>query len=104
MNGFRGAARSYDFVRECETILGEVPVGDPCPYCGYRRRNATHTSPKIEAETQHPNVVRRERDILERAGRTVAWQAKNASAILNEAYNAGLDGSHPVTPHAKSSA
>jgi hypothetical protein len=39
----------------------------------------------------------RERGILERAVRTVAEKARNASTIVNEAHNAGLDGSHPVT-------
>lgn len=42
-------------------------------------------------------VVARQEDILERAVRTVADQAKNASAIVDDAHNAGLDGSHPVT-------
>jgi hypothetical protein len=46
-------------------------------------------------------MARRERDILERAVRTVADQAKNANAIVDEAHNAGLDGSHPVTLQAK---
>jgi hypothetical protein len=44
---------------------------------------------------------RSERNILERAVRTVAEQAKNASAIVDEAHDAGLDGSHPVTLQAK---
>lgn len=44
---------------------------------------------------------RSERNILERAVQTVAEQAKNASAIVDEAHNAGLDGSHPVTLQAK---
>jgi hypothetical protein len=42
-----------------------------------------------------------ERDILERAVRIVAEQTKNASAVVNEAHNAGLDGSHPLTVQAK---
>lgn len=42
-------------------------------------------------------VVARQEDILERAVRTVADQAKNASAIVDDAHNAGLDGSYPVT-------
>jgi hypothetical protein len=46
-------------------------------------------------------VARHERDILERGVRTVAEQAKNASAIVDEAHDAGLDGSHPVTLQAK---
>jgi hypothetical protein len=46
-------------------------------------------------------VARRERDILERAVRTVAEQARNASAIVDEAHGAGLDGSHPETLQAK---
>jgi hypothetical protein len=33
--------------------------------------------------------------------RTVAEHAKKASAVVDEAYNAGLDGSHPVTLQAK---
>jgi hypothetical protein len=36
-------------------------------------------------------VARRERDILERAVRTVAEQAKNASAVVDEAHSAGLE-------------
>ena len=43
----------------------------------------------------------RERDIFERAVRTVAEQAKKANAIVDEAHNARLDGSHPVTLQAK---
>jgi hypothetical protein len=31
----------------------------------------------------------------------VSNQAKNASAIVDEAHNAGLDGSHPVTLQAR---
>src|ERR687891_1107999 len=46
-------------------------------------------------------MARRARHILERAVRTVAEQAKNASAIVDEAHDAGLDGSHPVTLQAK---
>lgn len=45
--------------------------------------------------------MERDRDMLERAVRTVAEQAKNANAIVDEAHNAGLDGSHPVTLQAK---
>ena len=46
-------------------------------------------------------MTRAERDIFERAVRTVAEKAKNASAIVDEAHNAGFDGSHPVTLQAK---
>lgn len=43
----------------------------------------------------------RERDILESAVRTIAEQAAKAYALVDEAIAAGLDGSHPVTLHAK---
>jgi hypothetical protein len=33
--------------------------------------------------------------------RTVAEQARNAGAIVDEAHDAGVDGSHPVTLQAK---
>jgi ribosomal protein S18 acetylase RimI-like enzyme len=46
-------------------------------------------------------VRRSERDILEAAVKAVAEQATAASAIVDEAHNAGLDGSHPVTLQAK---
>jgi hypothetical protein len=46
-------------------------------------------------------VARQERDILERTVHAVAEQAKKASAVVDEANNAGLDGSHPVTVQAK---
>jgi hypothetical protein len=46
-------------------------------------------------------VASRDRDILERAVLAVADQAKNASAIVDEAHNAGLDPSHPVTLQAR---
>jgi hypothetical protein len=46
-------------------------------------------------------MARRERDILERAVRTVAEQVKNTNAVADEAHNAGLDGSHPVTLQAR---
>jgi hypothetical protein len=46
-------------------------------------------------------VARRVRDILERAVHTVAEQAKNASALVDEAHAASFDGSHPVTLQAK---
>ena len=42
-----------------------------------------------------------ERDILERAVRAVAEQAAAANAIVDEALADLLDGSHPVTVHAK---
>jgi hypothetical protein len=44
---------------------------------------------------------RRERDILERAARSIAERASQASAVVDEAHDAGLDGSHPVTLQAK---
>jgi hypothetical protein len=46
-------------------------------------------------------VATRERDILERALQAVSEQAAAASAIVDEALEAGLDGSHPVTLQAK---
>lgn len=46
-------------------------------------------------------MVRQERDILERAVRAVTEQTAAASAIVDEALDAGLDGSNPVTLHAK---
>jgi hypothetical protein len=46
-------------------------------------------------------MPRRERDILERAVRTVAEQATKADELVDEAIAAGLDGSHPLTVHAK---
>jgi hypothetical protein len=46
-------------------------------------------------------VRRRHRDILERAVAVVADQAAAASAIVDEAHAAGLDGSHAVTIQAK---
>jgi hypothetical protein len=44
---------------------------------------------------------RLERDILERAVQTLSEQAVKAAALVDEAVAAGLDGSHPVTVHAK---
>jgi hypothetical protein len=46
-------------------------------------------------------MTKRERDILERAVRVISEQAASASAIVDEALDAGLDGSHPVTLQAK---
>lgn len=46
-------------------------------------------------------MARQEREILERAVRAVSEQAANASAIVDEALDAGLDGSHPLTLQAK---
>ena len=46
-------------------------------------------------------MARRERDILERAVHSIAERASQASAVVDEAHNAGLDGSHPVTLQAK---
>ena len=42
-----------------------------------------------------------ERDILERATRTVSEQVAAAGALTEEALEAGLGGSHPITLHAK---
>lgn len=44
---------------------------------------------------------RSQRDILERAVRTLAEQAAKADALVDQALDAGLDGSHPLTVHAK---
>jgi hypothetical protein len=41
------------------------------------------------------------RDILEGAVRSLSEQAAKADALVDEAMDAGLDGSHPVTVHAK---
>jgi hypothetical protein len=46
-------------------------------------------------------MARKERDILERAVHSIAERASQASAVVDEAYNAGLDGTHPVTLQAK---
>jgi len=46
-------------------------------------------------------VSRRDRDILELAIHAVAEQADKVNAIIDEAYGAGLAGSHPVTLKAK---
>jgi hypothetical protein len=46
-------------------------------------------------------MARQERDILERAVQAVSEQAAKADALVDEAIAAGLDGSHPVTIHAK---
>lgn len=46
-------------------------------------------------------MARQERDILERAVRTLSEQAAKADALVDEALAAGLDGSHPVTVQAK---
>lgn len=46
-------------------------------------------------------MSRQKRDILERAIRTLSEQAAAGSELVNEAIDAGLDGSHPVTVHAK---
>jgi hypothetical protein len=48
-------------------------------------------SPPILGPAWHPIVARHERDILERAVQAVADQAKKASAMVDEAHNAGLD-------------
>jgi hypothetical protein len=46
-------------------------------------------------------MVSREGEILERAVLVVAEQAAVADQIVDEALDAGLDGSHPVTLRAK---
>jgi hypothetical protein len=46
-------------------------------------------------------MARGERDILERAVHAVSEQAAAASAVVDEAFKAGLDGSHPLTLQAK---
>jgi hypothetical protein len=43
----------------------------------------------------------RQRDILERAVEAVTQQAAAASALVDEAHDADLGGSHPVTIQAK---
>jgi hypothetical protein len=44
---------------------------------------------------------RHERNVLQRAVRVLSEQAAAADAIVDEAVDAGLDGSHAVTLHAK---
>jgi hypothetical protein len=46
-------------------------------------------------------MARGERDILERAVHAVSKQAAAASELVDEAFKAGLDGSHPLTLQAK---
>jgi hypothetical protein len=46
-------------------------------------------------------MARTEREILERAVHAISEQAAAASAVVDEAFKAGLDGSHPVTLQAK---
>ncbi len=48
-----------------------------------------------------PSIARREHDILKRAVLALSDQVAAASALVDEAMAAGLDGSHPVTVHAK---
>lgn len=45
--------------------------------------------------------MRTDREILERAVQVVSEQAAKAGALVDEAMDAGLDGSHPLTVHAK---
>ncbi len=45
--------------------------------------------------------MRRERDILERAVRTLSDQAAKATELVDEAMASGLDGSHAITVHAR---
>jgi hypothetical protein len=42
-----------------------------------------------------------DREILENAVRVVSEQAAKAGALVDEAMDAGLDGSHPLTVNAK---
>jgi hypothetical protein len=46
-------------------------------------------------------VASQERDILERAARTLSEQAAKADELVNHALIEGLDGSHPLTVQAK---
>jgi hypothetical protein len=46
-------------------------------------------------------VGRFERNVLQRAVRVLSEQAAAAGAIVDEAVDAGLGGSHPVTLHTK---
>jgi hypothetical protein len=46
-------------------------------------------------------MARTEREILERAVHAISEQAAAASAVVDEAFKAGLDGSHPLTLQAK---
>lgn len=46
-------------------------------------------------------VATQERQILERAARTLSEQAAKADTLVDQALDSGLDGSHPVTVHAK---
>lgn len=45
--------------------------------------------------------MRRDREILENAVRVIAEQADKSSGLVDEAVDAGLDGSHPLVVHAK---
>jgi hypothetical protein len=45
--------------------------------------------------------MQRERDVLERAVLAISEQAAAADALVHEALDAPLGGSHPVTLHAK---
>jgi hypothetical protein len=46
-------------------------------------------------------MARDDRDILQRAVRTLSEQAAKADALVDEALAAGLNGSHPLTIQAK---
>lgn len=46
-------------------------------------------------------MTKQERDILERAVRNLSERAVKTDALVDEALDAGLDGSHPVTLQAK---
>lgn len=60
----------------------------------------------VTGAVHRPRVARRERDVLERdllerAIRSTAERASQASAVVDDAHDAGLDGSHIVTLPAK---
>src|SRR5262245_14509495 len=46
-------------------------------------------------------MARRDRDILERAVRSIAEQAARTNTVIDEAMDAGLAADHPVTVAAK---
>jgi hypothetical protein len=52
-------------------------------------------------ESRLPDVTKKERDILERAVQAVSEQASKTDALVDEALEEGLEGSHPLTVQAK---
>lgn len=46
-------------------------------------------------------MLQRKRGVLEHAVRTLSEQAAAAGKLVDEAIDAGLNGSHPITVHAK---